>query len=165
MTTRYALESDAEALARIYIDTLRDAFGGAMPHDFQHESDVVARSKKIGDSIASGRRTWLVACADDEVAAYCALSEPRDDDLPTGLGEVVVFGTAAHHRRKGHGDALMRAAFEEATKRSWGALTLWVVDRNAGARAFYEKHGFRFDGTTRVEDRLGFPATVLRYRS
>jgi ribosomal protein S18 acetylase RimI-like enzyme len=165
MSTRYALEADADALAEIYIHTLRDAFGGAMPDDFVHETDVAARSEKIRKSIATGARTWLVSCTDGEIAGFSVMSQSRDDDLPPAHGEIISFGTAAQHRRKGHGDALMRAAFDEATKRGWRALALWVVDRNAGARALYEKHGFRFDGTTRVDDRLGFEATVVRYRT
>jgi len=165
MNTRHALESDAHALAEIYIATLRDAFGGVMPLDFQHETDVAAREVKIERSIASGDRIWLVCCANDEIVAYSALSAARDEDLPADHGEVAVFGTVAAHRRKGHGDALLCAVREEATRRGWRVLVLWVVQENAGARAFYEKHGFRFDGTTRVTDRQGFPATVVRYRT
>src|SRR5262249_6466680 len=106
-----------------------------------------------------------VCCANGEIAAYAAVCEPRDNDLPPGFGEIAVFGTLVRYRRQGHGERLMERVREEATKRSWRALSLWVVDRNAPARAFYENQGFRSDGTSRVEDRLGFPATVLRYRT
>lgn len=94
MTTRHALESDAHALAEIYIATLRDAFGGVMPADFQHETDVVVRQEKIRNSIATGARAWLVYAIDDEITAYCSLSAPRDEDLPLDHGEIAVFGRA-----------------------------------------------------------------------
>jgi ribosomal protein S18 acetylase RimI-like enzyme len=164
MTTRHALESDARALAEIYIATLRDAFGGVMPADFQHETDVAARQEKIRNSIATGACAWLVCAVEDEIAAYCSLSAPRDEDLPPDHGEIAVFGTMSAHRRKGHGDALMDAVRHEAARRGWRVLVLWVVAENTAARAFYEKHGFRPDGTTRDEDR-GFPATIVRYRT
>ncbi|MDR7279288.1 GNAT family N-acetyltransferase [Catenuloplanes atrovinosus] len=38
-----------------------------------------------------------------------------------------------------------------ATHPEWTRARLWVLEENARARGFYEHHGWRFDGTTRVD--------------
>jgi RimJ/RimL family protein N-acetyltransferase len=40
---------------------------------------------------------------------------------------------------------------------------LWVLEDNSRARRFYERGGWRPDGTTRVEKLSGEPVPQLRY--
>ena len=41
---------------------------------------------------------------------------------------------------------------------------LWVLDRNAPARNFYERHGFSPDGTAQDFDALVTPVPEIRMR-
>jgi hypothetical protein len=47
----------------------------------------------------------------------------------------------------------------------WRSLLLWVVESNVHARAFYTSANFEADGGTKVDDRLGFSAPLVRYRA
>jgi RimJ/RimL family protein N-acetyltransferase len=43
-------------------------------------------------------------------------------------------------------------------------VTLWVVEANARARRFYERQGFRPDGSTKTARMSGTEAIEVRYR-
>ena len=44
----------------------------------------------------------------------------------------------------------------------YSTITLWVLDSNARAIAFYRKYGFDFDGEEKSEQRPGFTMRELR---
>jgi GNAT superfamily N-acetyltransferase len=50
----------------------------------------------------------------------------------------------------GHADELHDAAVMELGRRDVAIARLWVLDGNVRARRFYERHGWRADGTSRV---------------
>lgn len=54
---------------------------------------------------------------------------------------------------------LMNAAFEKLA--AYKHIAVWVLKGNERAIKFYEKYGFRFDGTEQ-EVKLGKPNTELR---
>jgi GNAT superfamily N-acetyltransferase len=64
--------------------------------------------------------------------------------------------------RSGVGTALMGRAL--ATFRSDGRRTasLWVLERNHGARAFYERLGFETDGAADIFGESGAPVVRMR---
>ena len=61
----------------------------------------------------------------------------------------------------GIGHALMGRFFREAGELHAGCVFLWVLEKNRAARDFYEKCGFFFDGTKRLENST--EEYVLRY--
>jgi ribosomal protein S18 acetylase RimI-like enzyme len=85
--------------------------------------------------------------------------------MPSDTGEITTLAVERAHRRHGHGRELLDAARRESVRRGWRVLVLWVVTGNDGARAFYARAGFAPDGHERTDERLGFPAHVVRYRS
>ncbi len=50
---------------------------------------------------------------------------------------------------------------DEAIAIGDSAAYLWVLDGNARAIRFYERHGFAFDGTTKRED-VGLERRMVR---
>jgi len=62
----------------------------------------------------------------------------------------------------GFGRALMDHVLDEFARRGFAEVTLWVLQENKSARAFYEKYGFRQDGGTRVYPKTQVPE--VRYR-
>jgi ribosomal protein S18 acetylase RimI-like enzyme len=74
-------------------------------------------------------RTWSWRRADGRVVGFAAL----DGEL---LGHLYVHPDA---QRQGIGSALLVRAKEVRPD----GLRLWVFQRNTGARAFYERYGFR----------------------
>lgn len=162
---RIASPEDAEPLARLYNGTLRDAYAGTVPPNFVHPVSEAERAAKLRAAISDGSRLWLVAIDNEQLVGACALCSARDDDLPPDFGEIATFAVDAAHRRRGYGLQLLDAARLEAVRHGWSALVLWVVASNAGARVFYARGQFDADGASRTDDRIGFPATVVRYRS
>ncbi len=44
------------------------------------------------------------------------------------------------------------------------SMNLWVFEKNARARRFYEHHGFKPDGVEKLEEFAGEHLLELRYR-
>jgi [ribosomal protein S18]-alanine N-acetyltransferase len=61
----------------------------------------------------------------------------------SGEGEVLSLAVAPECRRRGLGDALLRALLGEAVKRGAGRLLLEVAAKNDAGIALYRRHGFQ----------------------
>ncbi|SDU84075.1 PH domain-containing protein [Microlunatus sagamiharensis] len=57
-------------------------------------------------------------------------------------GEVLHLGIAPHRTRRGYGSALLEFAVREMYDGGEPEATLWVLEGNAGARAFFRSHGW-----------------------
>ena len=74
-------------------------------------------------------------------------------------GEIfAIYVLAAYYGQK-VGYELMNAAFEKLS--TYKHIAVWVLKGNERAIKFYERYGFRFDGTEQ-EIKLGTPNTELR---
>jgi putative acetyltransferase len=82
--------------------------------------------------VLAEEEVW-VAETDGVVAGFTALG------TRAGVEFMEHLYVAPDHQRRGIGTALM----EKAKARRPAGFRLWVFQRNAGARAFYERHGFR----------------------
>ena len=81
----------------------------------------------------------------------------RDEDAACPVsGELYAIYVLAAHYGSGAGQALLDAAIGRA------AASLWVLEDNPRARAFYERNGFRADGTVKDDDRWGEPVREVR---
>jgi GNAT superfamily N-acetyltransferase len=122
VTLRPAGPADAEAIARVFVAARRDALPGlADPHGFD---DTV----RFFRDVVAARRQVRVAVADGGVTGFVAF----------GGGEVEHLYVAPGSQGHGLGARLLALATAEGTP-----LELWVFQRNARARAFYERHGWR----------------------
>ena len=72
--------------------------------------------------------------------------------------EIVAIHSLPESWGSGLGKAMLAAALEEIGDRP---VYLWAFKENKRARRFYEKNGFRFDGSERVSDYEG--AIEVRY--
>lgn len=61
------------------------------------------------------------------------------------------------------GSKLMKHALSMLRKDGYTSATLWVLDTNKNARAFYEKRGWIVEGKTKVDKREGFNLHDVRY--
>jgi len=61
------------------------------------------------------------------------------------------------------GSGVGRQLMADALPHLGHRAVLWVLAGNDRARRFYERGGWRFDGTTRVEDWNGVPTRQMRY--
>jgi GNAT superfamily N-acetyltransferase len=168
ITVREAVVDDAAAIARINIDGWRAGYRGQIADQILADLSVADREarwrERIGGTPGSsfGGRI-LVAERRGEVVGYCSFFAPtRDEDTGPDVAEIVAMYVHPNAWRSGIGAALMETALAELRSDPWRAVTLWVLDRNARAMAFYESFGFAPDGTEKVEARLGVVETRMR---
>lgn len=100
----------------------------------------------------------LVAKDGDKVIGFVAYGPYREAAI-TDLGEVFAIYVLADYYDQMVGYALMTAAFEKLA--GFGKIAVWVLKGNERAIRFYERYGFRFDGTEE-EILLGTPNRELR---
>ena len=86
----------------------------------------------IREVVLSETEVWVAEC-DGVVTGFTALGK-RD-----GVEFMEHLYVAPEHQRRGIGGELM----ERAKERRPAGFRLWVFQRNAGARDFYERHGLR----------------------
>ncbi len=67
-----------------------------------------------------------------------------------GWGEVISFYTHPDHRGKGFGGMLMEEIVRRLKADGFLNCYVLVLRENAGARRFYARHGFSWDGTHEV---------------
>jgi ribosomal protein S18 acetylase RimI-like enzyme len=127
---RDARPEDAPELARIRLLARATAMPGV-----REAHDEAGVAQWIATWLMANHRV-RVAEADDRIVGYMG----RGDDPDLGP---VVFHLYLHPsgQRQGVGTRLLGEAMAAHPDR----LSLWCIARNAGARAFYERHGFRAD--------------------
>jgi len=129
---RRATEDDIDSIGRIHI-----AAKDEMTYLPRIPDDVRPR---LGRIFFEREEIW-VAERDGRVVGYLGLGQRTVEALYVAPGE----------QRSGVGQALL----EHAKSLRPGYLDLWVFQANAGARRFYERHGFRLveltDGAANME--------------
>lgn len=114
------------------------------------------------ESCTAMARRWrnniLIAKDGKQVIGFAAFGPCRDDRL-RNCGEIIALYTLQACYGKGAGQMLLQAALEKLS--GYAHIFLWVLRGNSRAIRFYEKNGFRFDGTQR-DILLGTPVTELR---
>jgi len=148
ITIRRATADDIETIATIHIASWRATYRGILP---DAHLDALDLNERIGRW-----RKWIdadvfVAIDDDRIIGFSRVEN----------GEISHVYVDPSHQRNGAGRLLLNAVVEAAG----GNATLWVLEGNHRARAFYETQGFRHDGMRKTNPEfLGNDAAELRYR-
>lgn len=140
-----------------------------MPAAFLAEQNVADRAERwrgrIGAAAQPDSPTIVISDA-SEVQGFVHTGPIRDADLePDGRAEIYTIYVHPAAWRRGLGSTLLQAVDDFWVPRRIGELVLWVFQANRPARAFYERHGWRHDGTTQVDDFGSAQAVEVRYRS
>ncbi len=126
----------------IRLEMLRDS-----PEAFRTSYDEAAAQGEAGwRQRLAGGATFLAELGDEPVGSVsCWVGGSGSPEHVADLGAMWVAPSA---RRSGVGEALVRAAVGEARAQGRRVLRLEVVSDNDGARALYERMGFRATGVT-----------------
>ena len=100
----------------------------------------------------------LVAKDGEKVVGFVGYGKYRDASL-SDSGEVFSIYVLADYYGEKIGYKLMNAALEKLS--AYSKIAVWVLKGNERAIRFYERYGFKFDGTGQ-EIMLGTPNTELR---
>lgn len=138
---------DAEALAHLHLDVWDDAYTGLMPQGIldDRREKVAERVERWRDILTTSGNPTYLAVGPDGLVGFASAMSGRDNDLDLDL-ELSALYVRATHWGDGVGYALLREAIGDR------AAYLWVLAGNERAIAFYERQGFRLDGTQDEHD-------------
>ena len=163
---RTAQPVDARAIAEVHVAAWREAYRGHLPDRYLRRLSVAERARSWRSRIAGKRadECVLVAVRGRSVVGFASGGPTRDgDDDPKRVGEVYAVYVTPGEWGRGGGRALLSATTTSLVALGFDAASLWVLETNDRARAFYEHHGWQHDGSTKRE-RFGEPVTEVRYR-
>lgn len=148
-----ALE-DCDELGRVHMAVWRDAYAGLMPDDYlaglSDERCADGWRTRAGRTEPGGERTLVVVDPDGRIAGFGSAGPSRDDDAPTAW-ELYAVNLAPHARGTGLADVLLDELLGARD------ASLWVVEGNARALAFYARRGFVDEGGRDAHPATGTP--------
>jgi len=146
---------DAAALAALHLDCWDDAYSGLVPQRILDERRAAfdERVERWRERLAE-EGTTLVAEDGTGMVGFVNAGPGRDNDVDVDLELRALYVRAAWW-----GTGLGHLLFERAVGDR--AAYLWVLADNARAVRFYERQGFRLDGTREERD-MGVQARMVR---
>ena len=164
---RAAVPGDAPAMAALHVRAWRAAYAGILPDAFLaglrvEEREAMWRRSLTAPELAPAERAIFVAEEAGTLLGFAAAGHARGDD-EFGMGELYAINVDPPAWGGDASGALLDAATAWLDAR-FAASILWVVDRNARARAFYEGAGWSPDGATKTDTHDGTSVPECRYR-
>lgn len=157
MTIRPILPTDDRmAVSRVYEESWKTAYRGILPDAYL---DGIPAGQWANDR-PSFYTLLLLDGAD--IIGVSTVCQSRFADRPD-WGEVVSLYLRPAYMDRGHGGPLLEAAVQELRAQGFDRIFLWVLEKNARARHFYEKHGFTFSGDSREDEIGGKTIREVRY--
>lgn len=145
---RRATVDDADAIGRVHYLAHVETYTGHFPPGIIESNPPERRARMwrrvIGEQLGE---VW-VAQAHDAIVGFASTGPPRDEEPPRDLELGTIYLLAAHHG-SGLGQALIDAALDDRR------ASLWVLDENPRAIAFYRRNGFHPDGAEKIDRDYG----------
>jgi ribosomal protein S18 acetylase RimI-like enzyme len=145
---RPAVPEDAEATARIHVDSWAAAY---TLRGFSFEQRLDQHRRLLPSFVAE---------VDGRIAGFVGVGASRDRDAD---GELYVIYVDPAQWGCGVGRELIRAGEERLRELGYRHVVLWVLDDNPRARRFYEAAGWQADGERRPIEFLGQTVPEVRY--
>ncbi|MBX9567716.1 MAG: GNAT family N-acetyltransferase [Candidatus Obscuribacterales bacterium] len=153
--TRIATSNDARALAIVHCGSINETFGGILD-DYVEARSIDYCEERWEERFVRNSSTTLALVRGEQIVGFASIAS-SDDGGTVGLLERIYL-----HPRvlgSGHGNTLIHWCEQTLKPRGKKTIELWVFEVNARARHFYEKHGYKPDGCSKVD----FGARLLRY--
>lgn len=146
-TIRIARTSDAGDIAALHVAAWRWAYRGLLADDVLADLNADEREPVWAELVGDPSVSVLVAERDGALAGFASGCASRDEDAAPGTGEVAAIYLDEDAAGTGLGIALFAGIQDELRTRSFMRASLWVLETNARARRFYEREGWRWDGS------------------
>ena len=159
-------------MSAIHCRGWRTAYRGAVPDDYLRE--VITEEHWVPyfrDDYSTKRCKGLLLYENDHPVACCTYGPIRSGSSPRqsaemvidssnypGWGEVISLYTEPGRTSSGFGGILLEEAVDRLRAAGYPGCTLFVLEENQGARRFYERHGFSWDGTVQL---VPFPHGIV----
>lgn len=148
---RYATSHDAKALGEIHAKSWKKAYRGIVPDHILDNISAEKRQKYFEKVIREGSEANALIFMEDTAVGFICIGKCRDEDKKEldHCGEVWGLYILPEFWNRGFGSKIMNWGINELTSQGYTTISLWVLKDNRNARIFYEKYGFRFEGTVK----------------
>jgi GNAT superfamily N-acetyltransferase len=163
-TIRDATPEDALAVAGVHVRSWQVGYRGLIDDEFLDDlrpEDRAARYE-FGAEQDDAPRT-IVAVEDEEVIGFATTGPCRDEDTRDAC-ELYALYVDPSRWRAGTGRRLLAEATARMRDEGYCEAVLWVLRGNDRAERFYERDGWRRDGSERWEQPYGVVSRVIRMR-
>ena len=145
MKVRLATDADADGIARVQERTWQAAYRHVFPVEELDRGGFI-HPQRWRERIARPPAGWTTFVAEDDgvVTGFASVGPSRDE---RATGELYAIYVEPEEWSTGTGRSLLERA-EEQLRGSYGEATLWVLEDNPRARAFYERAGWSPAGTS-----------------
>ena len=139
---RHARPDDAEAIARVHVETWRSTYAGLVPDHYLLGMSVqgqALRWKKLLRRLPRGQGVLVAATPDGAVVGFGSWAPARNRPPPAS-GEIQTLYVAVDWQGRGLGAALLANLLRALATEGHADAYLWVLAENP-ARFFYERQG------------------------
>lgn len=158
-----ATPADAAELGHVHVQAWREAYPGIVPAAVLAALDPAERAAMWTRVLTAGEAVWLARDQTGTLQGFAAAGAQREPEILPFPGEIyaVYLLRAAH--RQGLGRRLMAQAARHLLAQGHHAASLWVLDGNTTAAAFYTALAGRIVHHRPLPDRRDWPGTETAY--
>lgn len=154
---------DAAELRDLHVETWAATYRDLLPQRFYRER-LTAHQRRDWAELVRGQAAAggevLIVRSETGVDGLCQYGPTEDDDDdPRSVGHIHRLYIRPSRQRAGIGRSLLAEATRRMRDSGARELTVWALERDPNARAFYERLGWQADGKRRFDG-----ATDVRYR-
>ncbi len=164
---RPATAHDAGAIGYVSVTSWREAYRGLVPDALLNSLRIDERSEGFEEFLAAaprnGSRGWL-AHLEGAPIGFVLCGPARDFSEPPSIGEVFALYVLKAHWGTGAGTQLIAQAQVHLAGIGCSEAVLWVLEANGRARRFYEREGFSWDGSRKLDPWGSHTLDEVRYR-
>lgn len=167
VSVRPAQPSDADAVARVQLETWRAAYRDVLPPSalaLEHADVEAAWSQAISEPPSAHHRV-LVALDGGEVVGFAVCEPSPDDDLDVPAGELAALLVEPRWGRRGHGSRLLAAAVDLWREEQVSLAVTWVFESDAVVGSFLESAGWGPDTAGRSLEADGLVVPQRRWHT
>ncbi|MFM7718196.1 MAG: N-acetyltransferase family protein [Actinomycetota bacterium] len=167
MRVRAATPADAEPIADLHVRAWRSAYRGQIADAYLDGLTVEGLLPNLRWSLERAPEHWRMWVAEDEgaIVGFASTGPSQDADSTPKVAELFALYVEPERVGTDLGSALLDHAVDDLRGRGFRAATLWVLETNADARAFYERAGWTTDGATTTEALGEESLPTVRYRT
>lgn len=133
LAIRFATLADAEPLARLMTE-------------LGYPTSSRQMERRLMSVLGDGSYRTFVACDGGAIVGVAGTRVGPMYEIDQPYGQIMALVVAGSHRRQGAGVLLVQAAESHFVERGAVVSIVTSANRRADAHAFYERHGYTFDG-------------------
>lgn len=159
---RFADYYDTKILGYIHCESWKSAYKTIIPNSILDDISIEKRENYFRKALSEKSEEDVLIFNKNNPVGFLTLGKCRDNDSDNYWGEICGIYLLPSYWNQGIGTKLINWGISELKSRSFTKISLWVLEENINAQKFYEKIGFKHDGTVKKLN-IGKPLNEYRY--